>query len=111
MARSGGTGRSSDDGNGAGVLGAAIGGNVLGGGSMNAAGGMIFKSECDENSTSFFCRAMKLFTFAQGALYVILALLFLYFVMTFLMNGGFSKIGSLARSAAIVPKNRAAKKN
>lgn len=87
-------------GSGAGALGAGVGANVLGGGALNAGGGLIFASECKDDSTSLFCRAMKLFTVAQGALYMLVALLFFYFVVTFLSNGGFAKIGSLARSAA-----------
>lgn len=88
-----------------------MGGNVLGGGALNAGGGMMFASECKEDSTSFLCRAMKLFVFAQGALYIVIALLFFYFIGTFLMSGGFTKIGSLARAAsAISPTRRSSQK-
>lgn len=107
MARGGGSSNSS--GNGAGLIGTMMGGNVLGGGSMNAGGGMVFVAECGKDSSSLFCKAMKFFAFAQGAIYVLCAMLFFYFIVMFLLNGGFSKIGSMARDAgAVSPLRRSA---
>lgn len=107
MARGGGTGGSNSGYYNSGAeAGAMIGGNILGGGATNAGGGMIYATSCREDDTTIFCRLMQFFSFVQGALFVLIAMVVIYLVVTFLRNGGFAKLKSMALNAAAVSPAR-----
>lgn len=90
-----------------GFAGAMAGSSILSGGALNTGGGMIYATSCREDDGSAFCRMMQFFSFVQGALFVLIALLVIYWVISFLRNGGFAKLSSMARNAsAISPARR-----